>query len=153
LLEKESEIVCFFDMGDTQTQCAVMRYSKGKLEVLGYAYDHHLGGRNFTAAIVEHFRQEWIGKYKIDVATNARARLRTTEACQSLKHILSSNMQGNVNLDCLLNDKDVSGKLERDKFVEMVAPLLDQILLPVQRALDAAGIRKVTCLSLCVIFF
>ncbi len=46
-------------MGDTQTQCAVMRYSKGKLEVLGYGYDHHLGGRNFTAAIAEHFRQEW----------------------------------------------------------------------------------------------
>jgi molecular chaperone DnaK (HSP70) len=134
--------VCFFDMGDTQTQCAVMRYSKGKLEVLGYAYDHHLGGRNFTAAIAEHFRQEWIGKYKIDVATNARAMLRTTEACQNLKHTLSANAHGNVNLDCLVNDKDVSGKLEREKFVEMVKPLLEQILLPVQRALDMAGVKK-----------
>ena len=142
LLDKESELVCFFDMGDTQTQCAVMRYSKGKLEVLGYGYDHHLGGRNFTAAIAEHFRQEWKGKYKIDVASNARAMLRTTEACQNLKHTLSANAHGNVNLDCLLNDKDVSGKLERDKFVEMVRPLLEQILLPVQRALDMAGVKK-----------
>ncbi len=82
------------------------------------------------------------GKYKIDVATNARAMLRTTEACQNLKHTLSANAHGNVNLDCLVNDKDVSGKLEREKFVEMVKPLLEQILLPVQRALDMAGVKK-----------
>jgi molecular chaperone DnaK (HSP70) len=69
LLDKESELVCFFDMGDTQTQCAVMRYSKGKLEVLGYGYDHHLGGRNFTAAIAEHFRQEW--KVRANRVSNA----------------------------------------------------------------------------------
>jgi molecular chaperone DnaK (HSP70) len=116
LADKQSDLVCFFDMGDTQTQCAVMRYSKGKLEVLGYGYDHHLGGRNFTAAIADHFAAEWKAKYKIDVNSNARARMRVVEASQNLKHVLSSNAQGVVNLDCLLNDKDVSGKLERDQF-------------------------------------
>lgn len=151
LQDKESELVCFFDMGDTQTQCAVMRYSKGKLEVLGYAYDHHLGGRNFTAAIAEHFRKEWLAKYKIDVSTNARAKLRTTEACQALKHTLSANAFGNVNLDCLMQDKDVSGRLERDQFVEMVKPLLEQILIPVQRALESAGVKKEDIVSVEVV--
>ena len=142
LLEKDSELVVFFDMGDTQTQCAIMRYSKGKLEVLGYGYDSHLGGRNFTEALVQHFQKEWLEKHKIDINTNARARLRTAEACQKLKHVLSSNATGNVSLDCLLNDKDVQGKLGREAFEGMVQDLLKKVLAPVQQALDAAGVDK-----------
>ena len=150
-LDKDSELLCFFDMGDSQTQCAVMKYSKGKLEVLGYAYDQHLGGRNFTAAIVEHFRQEWLAKYKIDIATNPKAMLRTTEACQKLKHTLSANSSGNINLDCLMNDKDVSGKFERETLVKAVQPVLDKVLEPVKRALEAAGVKKEDIVSVEVV--
>lgn len=142
-LEKDqSELVCFFDMGDSQTQCAIMRFSKGKFEVLGYGSDHHLGGRNFTSAIADHFIEEWKAKYKIDVNTNARAKLRVKEAAQAVKHTLSANAWGNVNLDCLINDKDVTGRLDRDAFVAMIQPLLERILEPIKNALESAGLKK-----------
>ena len=53
-------------------------------------------------------------KYKIDVKTNKRAELRLLAECEKLKKQLSSNSSKmQLNIECLMNDKDVRGAMDR----------------------------------------
>ena len=51
---------------------SVVSFVKGKLTVLSTACDRRLGGRDFNELLVDHFRNEWLEKHKIDAYTNAK---------------------------------------------------------------------------------
>ena len=40
--------------------------------MLSTACDRRLGGRDFNELLVDHFRNEWLEKHKIDAYTNAK---------------------------------------------------------------------------------
>ena len=57
-------------------------------------------------------------KYKFDVATNPRAWLRLLDECEKLKKQMSANSTSiPLNIECLMNDKDVTGKMQRSLFL------------------------------------
>lgn len=78
----------------------------------------------------------------MDVRTNSKALYRLRLTCERVKKILSANSQAPVNVECLMNDKDVSSMIDRPGFEALVEPLLNRIEGPVLRALEAAGITK-----------
>lgn len=47
------------DIGESSTGAAVVAFQKGQLKVLGAAYDHNLGGRDFDEVLVQHFAKEF----------------------------------------------------------------------------------------------
>lgn len=63
---------------------------------------------------MEHFCEEFKTKYKLDAKSKIRALLRLYQECEKLKKLMSSNSTDlPLNIECFMNDKDVSGKMNR----------------------------------------
>ncbi|OAA54804.1 heat shock protein hsp88 [Niveomyces insectorum RCEF 264] len=139
--EKPRRVV-FVDIGHANYTASVVEFRKGELTVRGTACDRHFGGRNFDKAIVDHLQKEFLGKYKVDINTNARARARVLVAAERLKKILSANQQAPLNIEMLMNDIDVRAMITRQEFEAMVEPLLARTAQPLERALADAGLTK-----------
>jgi len=140
LPEKDAMNVMFVDMGDSALSVAIVAFSKGKLKVLGTAYDRTLGGRNFDRLLVDHFAAEFKQKFRVDAKSNTKALIRLEMACEKLKKILSANSQAPISVESLLDDVDCRGMLSRDEFEKMAAPLLERIKIPVAKVMADTGI-------------
>uniref|UniRef100_A0A8C2GAX5 Heat shock protein 4a n=1 Tax=Cyprinus carpio TaxID=7962 RepID=A0A8C2GAX5_CYPCA len=126
--EEKPRIVVFVDVGHAAYQVSVCAFNKGKLKVLGSAFDHELGGKDFDEVLVKHFCEEFAQKYKLDVRSKPRALVRLYQECEKLKKLMSANSSDlPLNIECFMNDIDVSGKLNRGKFEELCADLLDKV--------------------------
>ncbi|XP_075448268.1 heat shock protein 105 kDa isoform X2 [Ascaphus truei] len=140
--EEKSKIVVFADMGHSAFQVSVCAFNKGKLKVLGTAFDPFLGGRSFDEKIVEHFCAEFKTKYKLDVKTKIRALLRLHQECEKLKKRMSSNSTDlPLNIECFMNDLDVSGKMNRSQFEELCSDLLQRIEAPLRSLMEQIQLR------------
>lgn len=132
--------VAFVDVGHSDMQVAIVSYNKGKMKVLGHAYDRALGGRDFDDCLVDHFAEEFKEKYKIDVKSNPRATFRLREAMAKAKKVLSANAETPVNIECLMDDTDVRSKITRETFEGLAANLLSRVLAPCEKALAKSGV-------------
>jgi len=95
--------------------------------VLATAFDPDLGGTDFDRLLADHFTQEFLTRYRVDAKTNPRAYLRLMSDCERLKKLMSANSQEiPLNIECFMDDKDVSGKMCRETFEKMASPLLDR---------------------------
>lgn len=83
-------------------------------QVLSKAFDPDLGGRDFTERLVQHFKQDFSKRYKLNSLNKPRPTLRLLNECDKLKQRLSANTTSiPINIDCLAEDKDVSGHIDR----------------------------------------
>ena len=132
----------FIDIGHSNYTCSICEFRKGELKVISTAYDRHFGGRNFDKALVEHFRNEFKEKFKIDINENQKAKMRVSAAVEKLKKILSANSTAPISIESLMNDVDVRGVLKRDELEELVRPLLERAAAPLEQALADAKLKK-----------
>lgn len=140
-LEKaKPRIVCFVDLGHSSYQVSIVSFLKGKLNVMGTACDANLGGRDYDQVLTKHYSEEFKSKYKIDIASNAKATFRLRQGAEKVKKILSANPLAMLNVECLMDDKDVSAQVKREEFLEWARPLSERLLPPIQEALNSAGI-------------
>ncbi|EFO21220.2 hypothetical protein LOAG_07269 [Loa loa] len=122
-----SRIVAFIDIGHSAAQAVLVAYNKGKLTILGATYDLEVGGLAFDDVIRDYFSKLFYDTYKIDVTTNKRAWFRLLDECEKIKKQMSTNSTAiPLNIECFMNDMDVSGKLQRSQFEELAQPLLDR---------------------------
>ncbi|KAJ8780481.1 hypothetical protein J1605_011745 [Eschrichtius robustus] len=114
-LDEKPRNVIFIDMGHSAYQISVCAFNKGKLKVLATTFDPYLGGRNFDEVLVDYFCDEFKTKYKINVKENSRALLRLHQECEKLKKLMSANASDlPLNIECFMNDLDVSSKMNRE---------------------------------------
>ncbi|KAL6897865.1 hypothetical protein ACP4OV_006824 [Aristida adscensionis] len=140
LPETDQLNVAFVDVGHASMQVTIVGYKKGQLKMLSHAYDRSLGGRDFDEALFKHFAAKFKDEYKIDVYQNARACLRLRVACEKLKKMLSANPEAPLNIECLMDEKDVRGFIKRDEFEQISAPVLERVKGPLEKALAEAGL-------------
>ncbi|XP_068382649.1 heat shock protein 105 kDa isoform X1 [Eschrichtius robustus] len=141
-LDEKPRVVVFVDMGHSAFQVSACAFNKGKLKVLGTAFDPFLGGKNFDAKLVEHFCAELKAKYKLDAKSKIRALLRLYQECEKLKKLMSSNSTDlPLNIECFMNDIDVSGKMNRAQFEELCAELLQKIEVPLYSLLEQTQLK------------
>jgi heat shock protein 4 len=138
LPEDKPRYVAIVDVGHSNMSVAIVAYKKGQLTVVSTAYDQHLGGRDFDKALVDHFAQEFLQKYKIDVKTNSKALHRVYAGVEKLKKILSANMAAPLNIESVMNDIDVSAMLKREELEALVKPVIEKVTAPLERALKEA---------------
>lgn len=63
---------------------------------------------------MQHFAAEFKVKYKVDALSHPRAKLRLRNECEKLKKLMSANATViPMNIECFMEDKDVSGKMKR----------------------------------------
>ncbi|TKY48147.1 Heat shock 70 kDa protein 15 [Spatholobus suberectus] len=145
LPENDQLNVAFVDVGHASMQVCIAGYKKGQLKVLSHSYDRSLGGRDFDEVLFNHFAAKFKEEYKIDVFQNARACLRLRAACEKLKKMLSANPEAPLNIECLMDEKDVRGFIKRDEFEQLSLPILERVKGPLERALAEAGLTVENC--------
>ena len=144
--EKARNVV-FVDCGYSCLQVSVVAFQKGQLKVLSHAYDRSFGGRHIDEVLFQHFAEDFKARFKVDARTNAKAALRLRTQCERLKKTLSANpadLDTPINVECMMEDKDVSGVLNRGQLEEMLAErqLLGRMAATCERALRLAGLAR-----------
>ncbi|KAM3868552.1 heat shock 70 kDa protein 4a [Diretmus argenteus] len=141
--EEKPRLVVFVDLGHSGYQVSVCAFNKGKLKILATAFESELGGKDFDEILVNHFCEEFGKRYKLDVKTKPRALVRLYQECEKLKKLMSANSSDlPLNIECFMNDIDVSGKLNRGQFEEMCVGLLAKVEGPLRSVMEQAKLKK-----------
>uniref|UniRef100_A0A8C6KPX1 Heat shock protein 4b n=1 Tax=Nothobranchius furzeri TaxID=105023 RepID=A0A8C6KPX1_NOTFU len=141
--EEKARNVVFVDLGHSGYQTSVCAFNKGKLKVLATACDPLLGGKDFDEVLVNHFCEEFGKKYKLDVKSKPRALVRLYQECEKLKKLMSANSSDlPLNIECFMNDIDVSGHMNRGHFEEMCVEILARVEPPLHSLLEQAKLKK-----------
>ncbi|XP_076835688.1 heat shock 70 kDa protein 4a [Brachyhypopomus gauderio] len=141
--EEKPRTVVFVDVGHAGYQVSACAFNKGKLKVLASAFDPELGGKDFDEMLVRHFCEVFAKKYKLDVRSKPRALVRLYQECEKLKKLMSANASDlPLNIECFMNDIDVSSKLNRGEFEEMCAGLLAKVEAPLRSVMEQAKLKK-----------
>ena len=139
--EEKPRRVVFVDIGHCNYSCSVVEFRKGELNVKGTAYDRHFGGRYFDKALVDHFAVEFKEKFKVDINSNPKARMRVAAAAEKLKKVLSANTAAPMSVESVMDDVDVRAFVKREELEEMVKDLLDRVTVPLEQALADAKLK------------
>ncbi|XP_035681259.1 heat shock 70 kDa protein 4-like isoform X2 [Branchiostoma floridae] len=140
--EEKPRNVVFVDMGYKSLQVSACAFHKGKLKVLATAFDSNLGGHNFDLRLAEHFAEEFKKKYKVDAKTKPRAMLRLLTECEKLKKLMSANAtEIPMNIECFMDDKDVTGRMKREDFEAKIADLLARVEGPLKSVLEQTNLK------------
>eukprot|EP01061_Rhynchopus_euleeides_P039186 TRINITY_DN6722_c4_g1_i1.p1 TRINITY_DN6722_c4_g1~~TRINITY_DN6722_c4_g1_i1.p1 ORF type:complete len:809 (+),score=431.42 TRINITY_DN6722_c4_g1_i1:111-2537(+) len=149
LPEKEEDgiVTQFCDVGNSATYITTVKFWKGSMKVLSHVYDKHLGCRDFDMALADHFRGEIQTKYKMDVYEQKKARLRLIAGCEKLRYTLSANPNVSLNVECIMNDVDVSfANYHRDHFDELTNPLwkrMEDLVAKASQGIDVAKLHSI----------
>jgi heat shock protein 1/8 len=98
---KSEKNVLIFDLGGGTFDVSLLNISGGVFAVKATAGDTHLGGEDFDNTLLEHFKNEFKRKSKLDISDDPRALRRLRSACERAKRTLSSVTQTTVEVDSL----------------------------------------------------
>lgn len=142
---KEEKIVVF-DLGGGTFDVSVLELGDGVFEVKSTNGDTHLGGEDFDNAIVNYFIGEFKKTDGIDLKKDNAAMQRLKDEAEKAKKELSTTTEYEVNIPFITADADgpkhFELKLTRAKLEELVAPLLNRLDDPVEKALKDAKLNK-----------
>ena len=142
---KKDEKIAVFDLGGGTFDVSIMDIGDGVFEVLSTNGDTHLGGEDFDNIIVNFLVDEFKKESGIDIKGDAAAMQRVKDEAEKAKKELSSSTSTDINLPFLSADADGPKHFEytltRAKLEELVAPLLDRLASPVEKALQDAKLN------------
>ena len=142
--DTEQKIVVV-DLGGGTFDVSVLQLGNGIYEVKATSGNNHLGGDDFDNEIVRWLIKHFRTTEKIDLLKDKMALQRLREAAEKAKIEISTMMSTSINLPFIAADaqgpKHLEIELTRTKFEEMVAPLIQSTLEPVQRALKDADLQ------------
>ncbi|KAH8270458.1 hypothetical protein KR018_010243 [Drosophila ironensis] len=141
LFEDKPRNVIFIDFGHSALQASACTFTKGKLKMLASTWDQ-IGGRDIDLALADHFAKEFQERYKINAKTNARANLRLLTEIEKLKKQMSANSTKlPLNIECFLDDVDVSSAMQRSQMEELCAPVLQRVEQTFKRLLAESKLQ------------
>lgn len=140
---EETKKVMVYDLGGGTFDVSVIQIGGGVIEVLATAGNNHLGGDDFDERLSSYIIQEFKKKENIDLSRDMVAMQRIREESEKIKKELSSAGSVNVNLPFIsMQDggKHLECVITRSKFEELTYDLVEATVIPVQTALNDAGI-------------
>jgi molecular chaperone DnaK len=133
------------DLGGGTFDVSVLQLGNGVYEVKATSGNNHLGGDDFDNEIVRWLIKHFRTTENVDLLKDKMALQRLREAAEKAKVELSTMMSTSINLPFISADasgpKHLEIELTRTKFEEMVAPLIESTLEPVQRALKDSELQ------------
>ena len=145
LESKKDEQIAVFDLGGGTFDVSILELGDGVFEVKSTNGDTHLGGEDFDNLIVNYLIDEFKKESGVDIRDDAAAMQRIKDEAEKAKKELSSASSTDINLPFLTADADGPKHFEytltRAKLEELVAPLLDRLAGPVEKALKDAKLK------------
>jgi molecular chaperone DnaK len=144
--KKGDEKLAVYDLGGGTYDISILDLSEGVFQVLSTNGDTHLGGDDFDQVIIDFLADEFKKSDGIDLRKDRMALQRLKEAAEKAKIELSSTQQTDVNLPFITADasgpKHLNIPLTRSKLEQMVNPLIERTVQPMDSALKDAGLSK-----------
>ena len=140
-IEEEKNIIVF-DLGGGTFDVSLLTLEDGIFEVKNTNGDTHLGGEDFDILLTEFCCEEFKKKYNLDVHNNKKSYRRLKTSCEIAKKILSSNLQANIDIDSLMEGKDLNMNISRSKFENLCKDLFDKCIEIVEKVLNESKTKK-----------
>ncbi len=142
--KKTNEKILVFDLGGGTFDVSVLEVGEGVFEVKSTNGDTHLGGDDWDEKIVNWMADEFKKDQGIDLRQDRQALQRLREAAEKAKIELSTLMETEINLPYITADasgpRHLQLKLNRAKFEQMTADLLNRCKGPFESALRDSGL-------------
>jgi molecular chaperone DnaK len=139
LRKEKNEKIAVFDFGGGTFDISILELSEDIFEVRSTNGDTHLGGDDVDEILCEYIRQRIKDVHGIDVKDDAQAVQRVWEGAEKVKCELSTMKKTTINLPFIVADdsgpKHFSEDLSREKFTELIQPILERLIPPCRRAL------------------
>lgn len=140
----QAQKIMVYDLGGGTFDVSIIEIGDGVIEVLATNGDNHLGGDDFDERIVNHLLEVINSQYKVDVHKDMSSMQRLKEAAEQAKKELSSVESAYINLPYLSAGRKTPINFEytltRSKFNDLTKDLIEKTKIPVQNALNDAGI-------------
>jgi molecular chaperone DnaK len=144
--KKKDETIAVFDFGGGTFDISVLEVGEGVVEVKSTNGDTHLGGDDVDEVLIKWIIDEFKKDQGIDLTADKMALQRLKESAEKAKVELSSAMETEINLPFITADqsgpKHLVMKLTRSKFEQLVEPILQRLMPPVEQAIKDAGLEK-----------
>ena len=144
LNHKENKDIAIIDIGGGNLSVSIIGIEDDLYEIKSVNGNIQLGGEDFTNRLVDYCIKEfnYKTKIKIDIRKNPKAFQRIKTECEKAKIALSSSSKVNIDIDCIIEDKDLSVVVTRDKFEELCMDLFKECIPPIEMAIKKAKLDK-----------
>ncbi|KAJ1610305.1 heat shock protein [Cryptosporidium canis] len=139
--ENENVIVAFISCGAGYFFVSIVRFTKGRFDILSTVYENRISGRLMDYAIMEFAARDFNQKYKTDLLKDPKARLKLEDSATKCKKILSANQEAAFVTECVDGENDISMMIERSTFEELCSSMSDIIPSMIDSAIKQAGIK------------
>ena len=139
---KNERNVLIFDLGGGTFDVSVLSLEEGLFEVRATNGHTHLGGEDFDNRLVEYCSSEFRRKNNIDLKENAKALRRLRASCEKAKRALSSSTQTTIDIDSLMDGRDLNITITRAKFEELCMDLFKKCIPPLDNVLKDSKFAK-----------
>lgn len=140
----EPQKVLVYDLGGGTFDVSIIEIGEGVIEVLATSGDNHLGGDDFDQKIVDYIGNEIKRVHGVNIHKDVMVKKRVLEAAEQAKKTLSVSESANISLPYLTQTKsgpvNVDMTLTREQFNYLTKDIVERTVLPVQTALNDAGI-------------
>ena len=87
----------------------------------------------------------------MSVYENKKATMKLLTECVKLKKLMAANTNKlPINIECFMDDKDVSGHMDRAKFEELIAAHLADMEKVMAEVLTASGLKQEDIYRYCI---
>jgi molecular chaperone DnaK len=143
--KKQDQRIAVFDFGGGTFDISILEVGDGVFEVKATNGNTHLGGDDLDQVLMNHIADEFKKSPGIDLRSDQMALQRLKEAAEAAKCDLSASTQTDVNLPFITADssgpKHLQMSINRARFEELCAPVLDKLRDPCLKCLDDARLR------------
>lgn len=145
LEHEQDQKVLVFDLGGGTFDVSIVAIGGGVIEVLSTSGNNRLGGDDFDNAIAEWIAGEFYKRHKKDIKKDKNAMQRIREAAEDAKKSLTHANSTKINLPfiTMIDNKPqhLDLTLSKNKFNELVAPLVKKTRSPIEIALKDADLE------------
>ena len=139
---KTERIVLIFDLGSGNLSISLLSLEDGLYEVMAIIGNTHLGGEDFDNRLIEYCAEEFKRKTGIDIKSNPKALSRVRTSCERAKITLSTATQAIVDIDALMDGKDLNIVITRSKFKDLCMDLFKECITPIENVIKDAKMNK-----------
>lgn len=134
--------VAVYDLGGGTFDVSILEIKDGIFEVKATNGNSHLGGEDFDKCLTDYLIDKIEKDYKVSVKNNENLLQKVREAAERMKCTLSEKKVGEAVFAHPAGTGEIRVSLTREKFEELIKPLIEKTLIPCKEAMLDADVKK-----------
>ena len=143
--KKNAHTIAVYDLGGGTFDISILELGEGVYVVKSTNGDTHLGGDDFYQLIIDYIAEEFQKENNVDLRKDHQALQRLRESAEKAKIELSASTEAQINQPFITQGDSgplhLTMTLTRAKLEQIVDPLIQKTLKPVETALKDAKVK------------